>query len=90
MSAVTLKNSIGVIILVLVVLCLAAPAVKILGILISLKLGAAIGAITGEKQMISCVEYMTDAGFLLLRMLITVGGLFFISLAALTALTGGT
>lgn len=62
---------------------------KIFLILGMFKIVGAIGGITGEKQMVLCVNYMTDAGFLFLRLLITVTGLFFIAIAALTNITGG-
>lgn len=88
-SAVVVKNSLGVLILIVLVLCIIVPVMKIFLILGMFKIVGAIGGITGEKQMVLCVNYMTDAGFLFLRLLITVTGLFFIAIAALTNITGG-
>lgn len=88
-SALTVKNSFGVVILVILILLVAAPAMRIFLILGSLKLGAALGGISGERKMVKCADYMTDAGYLLLRLLITVSALFFIAIAALTNATGG-
>lgn len=89
-SAITVKNSFGVVILVILILLVAAPALRIFLILGSLKVGAALGGVSGEQKMVKCVDYMTDAGYLLLRLLITVSVLFFIAIAALTnATTGG-
>lgn len=89
-SALTVKNSFGVVILVILILLVAAPAIRIFLILGSLKLGAALGGISGERRMVKCADYMTDAGYLLLRLLITVSALFFIAIAALTNATGGS
>lgn len=86
-SALTLKNSVGALILVVLCLCLLAPVVKIACILGALRLATAIGGISGEMCMINCADYMTDAGFLFLRVLITIGALFFVTIAALTCIT---
>ena len=66
-----------------------APVIRIFVILGTVKVGCALGGICGEKQMISNVEYISEAGFLLLRMLVTVTTLFFITIAAITNSTGG-
>lgn len=88
-SAVAVKNSLGVVILLILLLLITAPALRIFCILGVIKLGAALGGISGEKQMAECTEYMTDAGFLMLRVLVTVTTLFFLTIAALTNATGG-
>lgn len=87
-SAVVVKNSLGIVILLILILCIAVPALRIFCILGTIKIGGAIGGICGETQMASCVEYMTDAGFLFLRLLVTVMSLFFIAIAALVNMTG--
>lgn len=89
-SAIAVKNSMGVLILLVLVLLIAAPVIRIFIILGTIKAGGALGGICGEKQMINCVEYISDAGFLLLRMLVTVTILFFITIAAVTNATGGS
>ena len=88
-SAIALKNSMGVMILLVIILIITAPVIRIAIILGTIKLGGAIGGICGEKQMINCVDYISEAGILLLRMLITVTTLFFITIAAVTSVTGG-
>lgn len=87
-SALTVKNSFGVVILIILILMVTAPAIRIFLTLGAIKLGAALGGISGERKMIKCATYMTDAGYLLLRLLITVSVLFFIAIAAITSATG--
>ena len=53
----------------------------------SVKLASAIGGLCGEQQMVECTDYIMDAGFLLLRMLVTVTALFFLTIAAMTNVT---
>lgn len=87
-SAMAVKNSLGALILVVLVLLMAAPVLRVFMILLVIKAGGALGGICGEKQMAKCVEYISDAGFLLLKMLITVTTLFFVTIAAITNATG--
>lgn len=86
-SAMAVKNSFGVVVLVVLLLLMVAPAMHILVILGTVKLASAVGGICGEKYMVECTDYITDAGFLLLRMLVTVTALFFLTLAAITKVT---
>lgn len=86
-SAIAVKNSLGVLILVILLLLIAAPVIRVFIILITIKISAALGGICGERQMTKCVEYISDAGFMLLRILITVTTLFFITIAAVTNAT---
>lgn len=86
-AAVAVKNSLGVLILVVLILLIAAPVIKSFIILMTIRVSAALGGICGEKQMEKCVEYISDAGFLLLRILITVATLFFVTIAVVTNAT---
>lgn len=86
-SAVAVKNTFGVIVLIALVLIILAPALHILVLLGTVKLASAMGAICGEKRMVECSEYIVDAGFMLLRMLVTVTTMFFLTLAAMTNVT---
>lgn len=88
-SAIALKNSLGVLILVVLVLLVAAPVLKAFMILLIIKVSGALGGICGEKQMTKCVEYISEAGFMMLRMLITITALFFVAIAAVTNATSG-
>jgi len=86
-SAIAVKNSLGVLILVALILLIAAPVIKSFMILLIIRVSGALGSICGEKQMMKCVEYISEAGFMLLRILITVTTLFFVTIAAVTNAT---
>lgn len=86
-SAIAVKNSLGVLILVVIILMIAAPVIKAFMILLIIKVGGALGSVCGEKQMMKCIEYISEAGFMLLRILITVTTLFFVTIAAVTNAT---
>ncbi|MDE7030586.1 MAG: stage III sporulation protein AE [Lachnospiraceae bacterium] len=86
-SAIAVKNSLGVLILVVLVLLILAPVIKAFMILLIIKVSGALGSICGERQMLKCVEYIAEAGFMLLRILITVTTLFFVTIAAVTNAT---
>lgn len=86
-SAVAVKNSLGVLILVVLILLIAAPVIKSFMILLIIRVSGALGSICGEKQMMKCVEYISEAGFMLLRILITVTTLFFVTIAVVTNAT---
>lgn len=86
-SASAVKNSFGVVILMIMVLIILMPALKAFMILGTIRLGTALGSIGGGRRMVKCAEYMSDAGFLMLRMLVTVSALFFVAIAAITQAT---
>lgn len=86
-SAIAIKNSLGVLILVVLILLILAPIIKAFMILLIIKVSGALGSICGERQMMKCVEYISEAGFMLLRILITVTTLFFVTIAAVTNAT---
>lgn len=86
-SAEAVKNSFGVVVLVILLLIMIAPALHIIALLGTVKLASAIGGICGEKHLVECTDFIADAGFLLLRMLVTVTALFFLTLAAMTNVT---
>lgn len=86
-SAMAVKNSFGVVVLIVLLLIMMAPAMHIMVLLGTVKLASAMGGICGEKHMVECSNYIVDAGFLLLRMLVTVTALFFLTLAAMTNAT---
>ncbi len=89
-SAVVIKNSLGVFIMVVMIVIMVIPVVQIFTILATMKVGCALGDICGERRLVSCTESISDAGFMLLRLLITVTALFFITIAMLTHIAGGT
>lgn len=89
-SAIAVKNSLGALILVVLVLLIAAPVVRAFMIIAVIRVSGALGSICGERQMTKCVDYISEAGFMLLQLLITVATLFFITIAAVTNATSGT
>lgn len=88
-SAIAVKNSLGALILVVLILIIAAPVLKAFIIIAIIKVSGALGSICGEMQMTKCVDYISEAGFMLLRLLITVATLFFVAIAAVTNATSG-
>ena len=88
-SAVVIKNSLGVFIMVIMIVILVIPVLQMFAILATMKIGCALGDMCGEKRLVSCTESIEDAGFMLMRLLITVTTLFFITIAMLTHMAGG-
>lgn len=86
-SAIAVKSSLGVLILVILVLLITAPVLRAFILLAIIKVSGALGSICGEKQMTKCVHYISEAGFMLLRLLITVATLFFVTIAVVTNAT---
>ena len=89
-SAIAVKNSLGALILVVLILLIATPVIRAFMIIAIIKVSGALGSICGEKQMVNCVTYISEAGMMLLRLLITVATLFFITIAAVTTATSAT
>ena len=82
-SAILVKNSMGILILfVLVFICLT-PLVKIMIIAGIIKLSAALTAIISDKRIMKCTDRIGDAGFLLFKSVFTSVSLFFILIAIL-------
>lgn len=84
-SALMIKNSIGVLLLLLFLVMCAAPLLKIALIAGVLKCAAAFMGIVSDKRITSCANRTGDAGFLLLRTTGTAMLLFLISIAVITA-----
>ncbi len=84
-SAVMIKNSIGVVLLLLFLALCAAPLLKIALISGVLKCAAAFMGIVSDKRITSCADRTGDAGLLLLRTAGTGMLLFLISVAVVTA-----
>lgn len=85
-SAVLIKNSIGIVgCLLLLMICLI-PMMRILVIGISLKITAAILSFVGDKKMINCTNQVGDGVFMILQT-VFYGILFFVVLIAITIYT---
>lgn len=86
-SAVMIKNSIGVVLLLLFLLLCAAPLAKIAVIAGLLKCAAAFMGIVSDKRITACANRAGDAGVLLFKTTGTAMLLFLISIAVVTAAT---
>lgn len=84
-SAMMIKNSIGVVLLLLFLVMCTAPLIKIAVISIMLKCAAAFMGIVSDKRITACANRTGDAGLLLLRTVGTGMLLFLISIAVITA-----
>lgn len=86
-SAVVLKNSIGVVLLLLLIILCATPLLQILGIAVFLKGAAAFMGIVSNKRITSCVNRTGEAGMMLFRTLGTAMLLFLITLSMVATAT---
>ena len=84
-SAVMIKNSIGVVVLILFLVMCTTPLLKIAVIAGLLKCAAAFMGIVSDKRITACANRTGDAGLLLLRTTGTAMLLFMISVAVITA-----
>lgn len=80
-SAVLIKNSIGVLAVLLLVLLCALPAIKIWILAILLKLSAALAGIVSDRRITSCMDQVGEGSLLVLRIVLTACGLFLIMIA---------
>lgn len=84
-SAMVIKNSVGVVLLLLLVLMCAAPLIKIALISGILKCVAAFMGIVSDKRITACADRTGDAGLLLFKTTGTAMVLFLIAIAVTTA-----
>lgn len=86
-SAVLIKNSIGVLlVIVLLILCLA-PLTKLFAVSALLKGSAALVGIVCDKRMTGCIDRIGDSTFMLLRTALTSMILFIITVAIVVCST---
>lgn len=88
-SAVIIRNSVGVILLLLLLFMCAVPLVKLGLIAGMLKCAAAFMGVVSDKRITSCTDKVGEAGILLLRTTGTAMLLFMISIAVTAALGRG-
>lgn len=86
-SAVVIKNSIGVVLLILLLALCAAPLLKIFLMAFLIKGAAAFMGIVSDKRITSCANRTGDAGLLLFRVAGTAMLLFIICLAIIATAT---
>ena len=82
-SAVVIRNSIGVLLLLLLLTVCAAPLLEILFTAFLIKCAAAFMGIVSDKRVTNCTDHMGNAGMLLFRTAGTAMLLFLITLALL-------
>lgn len=82
-SAVLIKNSIGIVGCILLIMICLTPVIRILLIGSLLKITAAILSLAGEKKMINCTNQVGDGIFLILQT-VCYGILFFLVLIAIS------
>lgn len=86
-SAVVIKNSVGLVLLLLLLFLCAAPLVKIFMIALLLKGAAAFMGIISDKRITACTNRTGDAGLLLFKTAGTAMLLFLISIAIVAITT---
>ena len=86
-SAVVIKNSIGIVMLILLLVLCAAPLLQIAFSALLLKAAAAFMGIVSDKRITACVDRIGDASMLLFRTTGTAMLLFMITLSVVAAAT---
>lgn len=89
-SAVVIKNSIGVVLLILLLVMCAAPLLQIFLTAVLFKGAAALMGVVSDKRITTCADRTGDAGMLLLRTAGTAMLLFLITIAVVATSTGVT
>ena len=80
-AAVLIKNSMGILLLILLMAACLTPVIQILVITLTMKLGAAVTGIVSDKRISGCVDRVGEGCFLLLRCVLTAMALFLIVIA---------
>lgn len=88
-SAFLIKNAIGVAGMIFLVIICVIPIVRLGFCTLMYKLLAAVIQPVSDKRIMECVSSMADGVALLMRVLVMVGVLFFVSIALATATIGG-
>ena len=88
-SAMVIKNSIGVVLLLLLLAMCAVPLIKIFLTALLFKVAAALMGVVSDKRITACADSMGDAAMLLFQTAGTAMLLFFIVLAVVATASGG-
>lgn len=86
-SAVIIKNSIGVVLLLLLLAVCAAPLIKIFVMGWLLRLAAALLGMISDKRLVSCTRHISEGCMMLFRMCGTAMALFFIVISVVATAT---
>lgn len=87
-SALLIKNSIGIVFLLLLILLVCAPVTKIFLLASMIKLSGACVGMLGDKRLTKCIDRVAEGGFLLLKASLGVVMVFFVMIALVTAVAG--
>lgn len=87
-SAILVKNSIGVVLLLLLLCLCAAPLIQIFLTAFLLKAAAAFMGIVSDKRITACANHAGEAGMLLLRTVGSAMFLFLVSIAVMASVSG--
>ena len=85
-SAVLIRNTMGILFLVLLLLICALPVFKILVLSGLIRFGAALCSVVGDKRLSGCVDKVGEGCFLLLRCVLTGMALFLIVVAIVSCI----
>ncbi len=87
-SALLIKNSIGIVSLILMILLVCAPLTKIFLLASMIKISGTCVSLFGDKRLTKCIDRVAEGGFLLLKATLGVVMIFFIMIALVTAVAG--
>ena len=87
-SAVLIKNSMGIVALLLMILLVSAPLTKLFLLSFLLKAAGAGVGLFGEQRLTKCIARVSEGGFMLLKATLAVIMIFFILIALVTAVAG--
>lgn len=87
-SALLIKNSIGIVSLLLMIILVCAPLTKIFLLASMIKLSGSCVSMFGDKRLTKCIDRVAEGGFLLLKATLGVVMIFFIMIALVTAVAG--
>ncbi len=86
-SAVIIKNSIGIVVLILLLVVCVIPLFQIFAMAVMLRLAAAVLGIISDKRLVECTNKVGDGCMLVLRVVATSMGFFFIVISVLSLAT---
>ncbi len=87
-SALLIKNSIGIVFLILLILLVCTPVTKIFLLASMIKISGACVGMFGDKRLTKCIDRVAEGGFLLLKASLGVVMVFFVMIALVTAVAG--
>lgn len=87
-SAMLIKNSIGIVTLILLITLVCTPLCKIFLISVMIKFSGACVGMFGDKRLTKCIDHVAEGGFLLLKSGLAVVMILFITIALVTAVAG--